>query len=139
MLSQDTIKRGLHKGWNTYLTLIKIIIPVHIIVTILKYTPLIELIATWVEPVMKQLGLSGKAILALISGYFINIYAALGVVAGLDFSVREITILGAMLGISHSLIIETAIIKQIKVKVFPLVCLRILSSLLAGYVLNLLL
>ncbi|ADL13283.1 nucleoside recognition domain-containing protein [Acetohalobium arabaticum] len=139
MIGQDTIKRGLQKGWNTYLTLVKIIIPVHILVTILKYTPLIEILATWVAPVMKHLGLSGEAILALISGYLLNNYAALGVVTGLDFSIREITILGTMLGISHALIIEAAVIKRIKVKILPLVCLRILVSLLTGYILNLLL
>ena len=139
MINQDTIKRGLQKGWNTYLTLIKIIIPVHIVVTVLKYTPLVELIADGVAPVMKQLGLSGEAILALISGYFINNYAEMGEVSGLDFSVREITILGAMWGMSHALIIEAAIIKRIKVKTLPLACLRIIVSLLAGYLLNLLL
>ncbi|MBM7622725.1 hypothetical protein [Sporohalobacter salinus] len=68
---------------------------------------------------MKQLGLSGEAILALLSGYLINNYAALGVVSSFDFSVREITILGVMLGVSHSLIIEAAIIKRIKVNTLP--------------------
>lgn len=75
--------------------------------------------ADWMAPIMKQLGLSGEAILALLSGYLINNYAALGVVSSFDFSVREITILGVMLGVSHSLIIEAAIIKRIKVNTLP--------------------
>jgi len=139
MLQTSTIKRGLQKGLNTFLTLIKIMIPVYAVVTILKYTPAIEVISKWMTPLMGYLGLPGEAIMALISGYFLNIYAALAVITSLDLSPRAVTILGTMLGLSHSLLIETAIIKQLKIKTTLLVVLRISLSLIAGFLLNILL
>jgi len=88
---------------------------------------------------MKIVGLPGEAALALLTGYLMNIYGALGVIAGLDLGAREITILGTMLGLSHSLIIEGAIIKRIKVKLLPLISLRIILSIVSGIILNILL
>lgn len=139
MIQKNTIKQGLYKGWKTFLILIKIIIPVQILVTILKYTSLIEIISRKAAPLMMYLGLSGEAIMALITGYLLNIYAAIGVMTSLELSPRQITILGTMLGISHSLIIETAVIKRIKVKTWLLNILRVSLSLIAGYFLNIVL
>ncbi|TDX48937.1 nucleoside recognition domain-containing protein [Orenia marismortui] len=135
----ETIKRGVKKSWNTYLSLIKIIIPIYILVTFLKHTGIISYIANFFSPLMKLVGLPGEAVVALLTGYLLNIYGGIAVIASLDLGAREITILGTMLGLAHSLIIEAAIIKKIKVKLFPLVSLRVGLSLLAGIILNIIL
>jgi hypothetical protein len=88
---------------------------------------------------MSLVGLPGEAVLALLTGYLLNIYGALGVIASLDLGIREITILGTMLGLAHSLIIEAAVIRKIKGKLIPLISLRLVTSILAGVVLNLIL
>ncbi|SJZ86467.1 nucleoside recognition domain-containing protein [Selenihalanaerobacter shriftii] len=139
MLQVNTIKRGLQKGLNTFITLIKIIIPVYALVTVLKYTSLMQILSTWMAPMMGYLGLPGEAIMVLVSGYFLNIYAAIAVMTSLDLAPRAITILGTMIGLSHSLVIETAIIKQLKIKTTLLVILRVILSLVAGFILNILL
>ncbi len=133
------IKRGFKKSWETYLDLMKIIIPVYILVTFLKYTGIISYLARIFTPLMKLVGLPGEAVLALLTGYLLNIYGAIAVIASLELGVREITILGTMLGLAHSLIIEAAVIKRVKVKLFPLISLRVILSLVAGIVLNILL
>ncbi|PRX27211.1 nucleoside recognition protein [Orenia metallireducens] len=135
----EAIKRGVKKSWSTYLSLMKIIIPVYILVTFLKYTGVIGYFDQLFSPMMKLVGLPGEAALALLTGYLMNIYGALGVIAGLDLGAREITILGTMLGLAHSLIIEGAIIKRIRVRLFPLISLRIILSLVSGIILNILL
>ena len=135
----EAITRGFKKSCSTYLSLMKIIIPVYILVTFLKYTGVIGYLDQFFSPMMKIVGLPGEAALALLTGYLMNIYGALGVIAGLDLGAREITILGTMLGLSHSLIIEGAIIKRIKVKLLPLISLRIILSIVSGIILNILL
>ena len=107
---QEALKRGTKKAWRTYLTLIKIIIPVYVGVKLLKYTGVINYLADIFSPAMKLVGLPGEAVLALLTGYLLNIYGALGVMASLELGVREITILGTILGLAHSIVIEAAVI-----------------------------
>lgn len=136
---QEAVRRGTKKAWYTYLALIKVIIPVYIGVKLLKYTGVINYLADLFSPAMKLVGLPGEAVLALLTGYLLNIYGALGVMASLELGIREITILGTMLGLAHSLVIEAAVIKKIKGKLLPLISLRVITSILAGVVLNLIL
>ncbi|AGB40485.1 putative membrane protein [Halobacteroides halobius DSM 5150] len=135
----ETIKRGFKKALDSYLALVKIIIPVYILVTFIKYTGGINYLAQIFKPMMKLVGLPGEAVLALLTGYLLNIYGALAVIASLDLTVREITILGTMLGIAHSLIIEAAVIKKINGRLIALISLRVILSIVAGFILNLLL
>ncbi|WP_027338907.1 nucleoside recognition domain-containing protein [Halonatronum saccharophilum] len=135
----NAIKRGGRKAFFTYLELVKIIIPVYIVVTFLKYTGVINYLAGFFSPLMRIVGLPGEAVLALLTGYLLNIYGAIAVIVGLDLGLKEVTILGAMLGLAHSLIIEGAVMKKMRVKVVPLTILRLAASLFAGVLLNLIL
>ena len=133
------LKRGSKKAFVTYLALIKVIIPVYILVTFLRHTGIIQSLAEFTAPVMAIFGLPGEAMLALLTGYLLNLYGAIGVMVGLDLSVREVTILGTMLALAHSLIIEAAVIKKVSGKLFSLVALRVGLSIFVGVILNLLL
>lgn len=134
-----TIKNGFKKALTTYIDLLKIIIPVYFLVTFLKYTGVIEIIAKWFSPVMIYLGLPGEAMLALLTAYLLNMYAGLAVIAGIDLGVKEITILGVMIGIAHSMIIESAVFKKINVNIIKINILRTVMAILAGFVLNIVL
>ncbi len=70
------VKRGGRKAFFTYLELIKIIVPVYILVTFLKYTGVISYLAGVFSPLMRVVGLPGEAVLALLTGYLLNIYGA---------------------------------------------------------------
>ena len=86
---------------------------------------------------MKIFGLPGEASLALLGGYVINIYAAVGAAAPLNLSPREVTILGLILGLSHGLLLETAITRQFTDRWYILVLLRVALSVVAGVTANL--
>jgi hypothetical protein len=133
------IKAGIIKAWTTFLELIKIMIPVYILVTFLKYTGIINLIANFFSPVMKYIGLPGEAMLALMTSYLLNIYGGLAVILSIEVGPREITILGVMIGIAHSLIIESAIFKKMKINLFQINFFRLFLSFLSGFLLNLIL
>ncbi len=77
--------------------------------------------------------------MVLFLGQGINIYAAVGAISGLELGIREITILGVMLTISHSLPMESVVIKQAGVAVKGLLFLRIGFSLISGLIMNLIL
>ncbi len=138
-----TIKKILLRGWNngirTFLLLMRIMIPVYILITVVRYTPLLGWLSELFKPAMAYWGLPGEAVVVLILGQTINIYAAVGAISGLELTIREITILGGMLTISHSLPMETMVIRQAGVPVKGLLALRIGLSLLSGLILNLIL
>lgn len=114
----------------------KIMIPVYAVITVIRNTPLLEWLGSLSQPLMILFGLPGEAVVVLIFGKVINIYAAIGAISGLELTIREITILGSMLTISHSLIMETAVIKQARVPVRGILILRVVTSFAVGIILN---
>lgn len=139
MVTADTFKRGLIKGFTTLWELTKVVVPVYIAVTFLKYTPVLEHVATLFEPFMKYLGLPGEASLVLVLGKLINLYAAIGAITSLQLGPREVTIIAVMLLLSHSLPVEAAVAQKAGGNGAFMTCLRIGVSLLAGLLMNLVL
>lgn len=132
-----TLKNGLISGFKTTWVLAKIMIPVYFFVTLLGHTPVLEWISGLLAPVMKVVGLPGEAALALVLGNVINIYAAIGVIAGLTLTAKEITIIAVMLSFSHSLFPETAVAKKTGISAFAVIMIRFTLAILSGIVLNL--
>lgn len=139
MVTKDTFIRGSKNGIHTVLMLAKIILPVYFIVTVLKYTGILEYIAIIFEPVMDIFGLPGEAALALVLGNVLNIYAALGVISSISLTAKQITILAVMISFSHNLFVETAVTKKIGIGVLPILATRIGLAIASGVILNLVL
>lgn len=136
---KKTIINGLKSGLNTTWILAKIMIPVYFVVTILKHTFLLEYISNLFIPFMNILGLPGEAAIVLVLGNVINLYAALGAVATLTLTSKEITIIAVMLSFSHSLFMETAVAKKTGVNVAIILLIRLTLAILSGVLLNILL
>jgi hypothetical protein len=137
MVNIDTIKRGTKNGFNTVIDLGKVIIPVYFIVTILKYTQVLNYIATWFEPIMKAFGLPGEAAVVLVLGNVLNIYAAIGAISSITLTAKQITIIAVMLSFSHTLPVETAVSKKVGVSVAVVLVIRIGLAIISGLILNL--
>lgn len=138
-MSWDTIRRGIKNGLAITWELARVVIPVYFLVTILKYSPVLPWISDHMVPIMQLVGLPGEASLPLVLGYFLNIYAAIGALLPLEMSVREITIMSAMLLLSHSLPMEGAVAKKTGVNISTLILVRIILSFASGYFFNLVL
>ncbi|MBO8158760.1 nucleoside recognition domain-containing protein [Thermosyntropha sp.] len=130
------IKRGFNNGIKTTYELAKIVIPVYFIITFLTHTSLLEGISRFMSPVMKLVGLPGKAALPVVLGFFVNIYAAIGAILPLNMSIKEITIIAAILLLAHSLPMETAIARMTGVKTSFLVLTRIIMAFIIGAFFN---
>ena len=130
---------GFRRGVDVFLQLSVIMIPVYIVTAILKLTPALDYISGLFQPLMKYIGLPGSSAIALVTGTFVNLYAAAAIVAGLDMTARQLTILALILGFSHSQIMETAIIGKMKARPYFVTPLRVLFGLFSGFVLHLLL
>ena len=133
----STLRDGTEKGLKTTWTLAKVIVPIYIIVTILKYTPVIGWIAILFEPVMQLFGLPGEAAIAMVMGNLLNLYAGIGVMATLPLTMKQITIMAVMLSFSHSLLVETAVSKRVGVSIPMILSVRMGLAVISGILLNL--
>jgi hypothetical protein len=130
---KDFFLSALKRTVQTFLDLMKIIIPVYTIVYILSITPFLKMFGDFLKPAMKFLGLPGESALALILGNFINIYAAIGVIPQLHLNPHQITTLSLMLLTSHSQLLESSVFLKLKTKFIFLLLLRILVAVIIGY------
>lgn len=133
----DSWKKGLWKGFVTTLELGKVIFPVTVIVTILKYTSIIPILSQALEPVMGFFGLTGESAIVLVLGNVLNFYAGIGAILTMELTVKQVYILAIMLSFSHNLIVETAITTKIGVKPWIVAVVRLGMGFAVAFVMNL--
>ncbi len=127
---------GLQDGVKASWSIIKIMVPVSLAITLLKYFGVVQILSQWVAPVCGWFGLRGGAILALISGYLINTFSAIAVMATLSLTAKEIAILASMVVICHALPLEATVQQKAGGSFFEILMLRIAASLATGLILN---
>lgn len=133
------VKGAMPKAIKTSLWFLKITIPISFVVTILYHFGVLGQISEVLSPVFKLIGLRGDAALVYITSAFLNVYSAIAVITSLNFTIREMTILAIMSLIAHNLIVETTVQRKTGSKVWHIVSLRIITSIVAAILLNLLL
>ena len=129
--------KGFKNGIKISFKIAPFILPLYIFVDFFKHTKLFLFIADFFKPAMKLMGLPGEAAIVLLSGFLINLYAAIGAMAPFNFTSKEITIIGLVLGIAHNLIIESMILSKSGVKFYITVIFRIIIAIITGIGVNL--
>lgn len=138
-LSMRVLYQGFLSGLETLIQLGKILVPIFFLVTFMRHTPILDMISDLFAPLMGFLGLPGEAALVLVLGNLVNLYAAVGAMASLTLTVKEVMILSIMLSFSHSLLVETALARRIGVPALKVVAVRILLAMVAGIAFNIIL
>lgn len=131
---KQTLLSALKSAW----IIIKLIIPIYILAEVLYYYNILSYISFLVEPLTSLLDLPKEAALSIISGMFLNLYAAIAFAAPLDLTAREWTILAVFLGICHALIVETAVMKKLGISNIYSISLRVISGFIVAYLVTLL-
>ena len=126
-------KESLNTSLKTAWIIIKLIIPIYILADVLFYYNILSYVAFIFEPITSILNLPAEAALAIISGMFLNLYAAIAFAAPLGLTAQEWTILAIFLGICHSLIVEGAIVKKLGFSLTYSYLVRIIAGLVVGY------
>lgn len=132
-----TLKQGFIVGLQTTWKLSKIIFPITLIVTILGHTPVMEWLTKVLSPLMGYIGLPGQAAIPLVLGNVLNLYAAIGAMLTMNLTIKEVFILAIMLSFSHNLIVESAVCKQVGVKIWIMVLIRISLALFSAWIIHL--
>jgi hypothetical protein len=127
---KDTLKTSFKSAW----IVLKLIIPIYIIADILFYYNTLAHIAFLVEPFTSILGLPKETALSIISGLFLNVYAAVAFAAPLDLSIHQWSILAVFVGVAHALPVEGVIMKKIGISNLFSYSFRIGCAFILGYI-----
>lgn len=131
------IQMALPKGMKTAWWLLKITIPVSLGVLFLDFYGILDWMAGYTSPVFKLVGLPGVSAIVLITSIFTNIYTVVAVLSTLNLPLREGMIIATMCLVSHGFLIETAVLKKTGSSVWRMLLLRLVSSFVIGFLLNL--
>jgi hypothetical protein len=125
---------------RTSYTLFKIILPVSIITRLMQQWGLIDHIGIFLAPVMRLVGLPGEMSLVWAASMITNIYGGMVVFAslapGLELTVAQVSVLGAMILVAHSLPIELMIAQKAGARLPVILVIRVLGALMLGWLLK---
>lgn len=133
---KKSVREVLPSSRKTCLWMIKITVIVSFAMMLLKYFNILPWISNLVSPVFRFFGLPGATALAYLSGYFVNCYTAIAVITSLELDWRATTIIATMVLCSHSMILETAVLRKTGANVARMVFIRTFSALFLGWLLN---
>lgn len=132
----EPVKTGLLKSFRLLWLLVKIIVPISCLVAVFDYYGIIGAVAGFFSPAMAYFGLPGEATIVLLLSFFVNFYAALGVLTTMALSSQQITVLAVMIGICHELPMETVVCSYTGLPIPVSALLRLFTALGAGLLLN---
>jgi spore maturation protein SpmB len=133
--AKSAIPGALRTAW----WMVRLTVLVSFGVEVLRYFGVLYWMSESLSPLFRLVGLPGEAALAFISGYFVNVYAAVAVMATLDLDGRTITILAVMILCAHNMIIESPVQQKCGSSLWRIFVVRTLGALILGFCLNLLL
>ncbi|MDO9334238.1 MAG: hypothetical protein Q7T57_06935 [Dehalococcoidales bacterium] len=100
---------GLRKGWDAFLWMAKILLPISLAVALLKWSGWLYKVDFVFDPVMNLLNLPSEAAFPILSGLFINIYATIAILTVVPFSMGQMTLIAVFTLIAHNIITEAII------------------------------
>lgn len=131
---KNSFKTALKSSW----IILKLIVPIYILADILFYYNLLSYITFIFKPFVEALGLPSEAALSIVSGLFLNLYAAIAFAAPVGLNTHQWTTLALFLGIAHSLLVETEIMKKLGISRLYSIALRLITGFFVGYLTSLL-
>jgi Fe2+ transport system protein B len=97
------LNRGLRKGLNGYIWLLKILLPVSLATALLDYSGWLHQLDFLLRPAMAMISLPPAAALPILIGLTAGVYGCLAAMAVLPLSVEHMTLVTVFVLIAHSL------------------------------------
>ncbi len=129
---------GGRTGVTTLRSLLKVMVPVMLLMSVLDAWGALPVIAGFFRPIMSLLGLPGNAALVFVSGAAINLYTAVAVAANVPLTIKEITVLAVLCLDFHNIPVECAVQKQSGSGFLSMLVVRLVTAISAALVFNLL-
>ena len=105
LLKSGTVA-GLKKGWNGFVWMMKLIVPISLLTAILNWSGLLHRLNFLLKPLMGLLSLPPEAALPLTIGMLSSIFGGIGAMVALPFSTPQMTLIAVFILMCHGLIQE---------------------------------
>lgn len=133
-----SIKRLFHDAFLSYFMLMRLMVPALIIVKALDMLGGTRLLAGLLEPVMQLVGLPAEVGIVWAAAMLTSIYTGLAIYADMSvpLSIAQVSVLGTMILVAHSLPVEGAVAKATGVPWPATLLIRLGCALVIGTLLN---
>ncbi|HXU10686.1 MAG TPA: nucleoside recognition domain-containing protein [Candidatus Binatia bacterium] len=131
---RSRLRRGLGRGGHALWVIVRVTIPTFVVMDFLKRMGVIDRIGEACAPVMTLFRLPGEAAIPVLLGLLLNVFTATAALGSLGLSGGQVTTLALMVGMAHTLVIETAVLKSAGARVLSLLGYRLLMAVLVGLV-----
>ena len=140
-LVKTGLKMGVRKGWDGFVWMMKIVLPISLLTTLLDWSGWIGRLDFLLTPVMGLLHLPPAAALPLLIGMLATIYGAIAAMVVLPLSEGQMTLIGIFLLMAHNLIQEGIIqgksgINPIKATLFRIITAAITVMILGPWLVS---
>jgi len=137
-LLQEGLSAGIRKGWNGFVWMIKILVPISLLTAVLAWSGWMEKGQFIIQPVMDWLSLPAVAALPLMIGMLTGIYGGIAAMVVLPLTTEQMTLVAIFLLMAHNLIQEGVIqgksgINPAKATVFRLICATLTVMVVAAF------
>ena len=125
---KQLLLESLKSAVTSAILILKFVVPFYLLADILLYFHLLRYLGYLFAPFTSLLHLPPESAVALAGGVFVNIYAAIAFAAPLGLTPYQWTILGVLLGVCHSLLVESTIMAKLGLSFFYSICLRVIGA-----------
>jgi spore maturation protein SpmB len=137
-LLQEGLFAGIRKGWNGFVWMIKILVPISLLTALMAWSGWIEKGQFIIQPVMDWLSLPAVAALPLMIGMLTGIYGGIAAMVVLPLTTEQMTLIAIFLLMAHNLIQEGVIqgksgLNSAKATVFRLICATLTVMVVAAF------
>lgn len=137
----QAVRRFAGEVWSVYFTLLKVMVPALIVVKLLDLVGATAVLAHGIGPLMQLVGLPESMGIVWAAAMLTNIYTGMIVfveyAAHEPLTVAQVTVLGSMILVAHSLPVEGAVARAVGVSWRATIALRVGGALVLGMLLNL--
>ena len=134
---KSAFSSGIKKGWDSFVWICKIIIPISLLISLLQWSGWLANIDFLLNPVMRLINLPSEAALPIISGLLINIFATIAVMSALPFTIEQMTLIAVFSLIAHNLIAEGIIQFRSGINIIKITLVRLIVAILTVLIISL--
>lgn len=129
----------LPKAIKTCLWMLKIILPISLCVRIAQYVGVMKYVGMLASAIFPLVGLPSDAAIVFFTSCFLPIYAPIALMATMELTIKQATILSLMCLASHNLPVECAVASKTGSSFWAIMILRITASFIMAIIANILL
>ncbi|MCB2186798.1 MAG: nucleoside recognition protein [Deltaproteobacteria bacterium] len=107
------LAKAWRRGRSFLWFLLRMVLPLYVLTEVLVRSGALAWVSRVFAPLMGLWGLPPEAAAVVSAGMLVNLYAAAAVAAPLGLTWQQMSVLGLMLGISHSLFMEAVVVREL--------------------------